>query len=165
MGPGLSRRALAGAAASAALAQLGTTQAAAKDADALADFKAAIRAKYDLKERAFAAGDAATIVARFYSADAISTGDGEGTQVGRDEFLPLYKAVVGLNHVRIVSFATHVNGDAGWDFADFHVTPTDPKQAPFTFKILFLWERRDGEWVCPGDIYFKGSFADHSPVQ
>jgi ketosteroid isomerase-like protein len=46
-----------------------------------------------------------------------------------------------------------VKGDLGWDWADFHVTPEDKSQAPFTFKILFLWERRNGEWICVGDIY------------
>ena len=55
--------------------------------------------------------------------------------------------------MRIVSFHTHVNGNAGWDWADFHVTPADKSAAPFTFKILFLWERVDGEWWCKGDMY------------
>jgi ketosteroid isomerase-like protein len=156
----LTRRGLAGA----TLAGIFAQAAAAGDGDALARFKAAIRAKYDMKERAFAAGDAEAIVNGFYTEDAVSAGDGEGTQVGRAEFLPLYKSVVGFNHIRVVSFATHVNGDAGWDFADFHVTPVDTKQAPFTFKMLFLWERRGGAWVCPGELYFKGSFTDHKPV-
>ena len=57
------------------------------------------------------------------------------------------------NEVRIVSFDTHVNGNAGWDWADFHVTPADAKVAPFTFKILFLWEKVNGEWWCKGDMY------------
>jgi hypothetical protein len=26
-------------------------------------------------------------------------------------------------------------------------------RAPFTFKILFLWERIAGEWWCKGDMY------------
>jgi hypothetical protein len=46
-----------------------------------------------------------------------------------------------------------VNGDAGWDWANFYVTPDDPKEKPFSFKILFLWERIDGEWWCKGDFY------------
>jgi hypothetical protein len=40
----------------------------------LAAFKKAIRSKYDLKERAFAAHDPAPILEHFYTADVISVG-------------------------------------------------------------------------------------------
>jgi len=49
---------------------LASTRGAADDPK-LAAFKQAIRAKYDLKERAYAAHDVETIVTRFYAADAI----------------------------------------------------------------------------------------------
>jgi hypothetical protein len=124
----------------------------------LAAFKAAIRAKYDLKERAFSEHDAETVVNRFYSEDVISTGNDERVQIGRSQLLPLYRKVVQNSTVKVVSFFPFVSGDAGWDWTDFHVTPTD--DAPFTFKILFLWKRIGKEWFCAGDMYFKGSFAD-----
>jgi len=126
----------------------------------LAAFKQAIRARYDLKERAFAAHDAETIVARFYSADVISVGEGEGIFVGRDQIRPLYQEVVKSNKVKIESVHTYVNGNAGWDWADFHVFPTDGKTRPFTFAILFLWSRVDGQWICKGDYFMTGSFKD-----
>ncbi len=127
---------------------------AAADAE-LAAFKQAIRNKYDLKEKAFAEHDAETIVTQFYSEDVISIGEGESLIRGREQLRPLYVEVAEIHpgHVRIESFATRVNGDLGWDWADFHVTPEDQSVAPFTFKILFLWERRNGEWVCVGDIF------------
>lgn len=126
----------------------------------LSAFKQAIRAQYDLKERAFAAHDAETIVTRFYTADVISVGEGEGVYVGRDQIRPLYQDVVKSNRVRIESVHTFVKGDAGWDWADFHVYPTDGKAAPFTFAILFLWTRIDGQWMCKGDFFVKGSVRD-----
>jgi ketosteroid isomerase-like protein len=126
----------------------------------LAAFKQAIRAKYQLKERAFAAHDAETIVTRFYTADVISVGQGEGIYVGRDAIRPLYQEVVKSNHVRVESVYTFVKGDAGWDWADFHVEPLDPKEKPFTFVILFLWTRVDGEWMCKGDFFVTGSLRD-----
>ena len=124
----------------------------------LAAFKQAIRAKYDLKERAFAAHDAETIVTRFYTEDVVSVGEGEGVFVGRDQIRPLYQDVVKNNHVKVESIHTFVKGDAGWDWADFHVYPTDGKTQPFTFAILFLWTRVNGEWMCKGDSFIKGSF-------
>jgi ketosteroid isomerase-like protein len=123
-------------------------------------FKKAIRAKYDLKERAFASHDAETIVTQFYSSDVISVGQGEGVYIGRDQIRPLYREVVKGNKVKVDSVYTFVKGDAGWDWADFHVYPTDGKTAPFTFAILFLWARIDGQWTCKGDFFVTGSLKE-----
>jgi ketosteroid isomerase-like protein len=142
----------------AGLALLGSLAAAGADSPELAAFKQAIRAKYDLKEKAFAAHDAQTIVTRFYAADVVSVGEGEGIFMGREQIRPLYEAVVKDNLVKIESVNTFVSGDAGWDWADFNVTPADPKNPPFTFAILFLWAKVDGEWMCKGDFFVNGSF-------
>lgn len=132
--------------------------AASKDSAQLSAFKKAIRAKYDLKEKAFAAHDAEAIVTKFYSKDAISAGEGEGIFIGRDAILPLYQTVVKDNTVKVESVHTFVDGNAGWDWADFHVYPADPKTKPFTFAILFLWAKVDGQWICKGDFFMTGSF-------
>ena len=124
----------------------------------LAAFRRAIRAKYDLKERAFAAHDANTIVTRFYTQDVISVGEGEGIYIGRDQLRPLYEEVVKTNTVKVDSVHTFVNGPTGWDWADFHVTPSTPGAEPFTFAILFLWTKVGGEWMCKGDFFVNGSF-------
>jgi ketosteroid isomerase-like protein len=126
----------------------------------LTAFKRAIRAKYDLKERAFASHDAETIVTQFYAPDVISVGEGEGIHVGRDQIRPLYQEVVRNNKVKVESVYTFVKGDAGWDWADFHVYPADGKTAPFTFAILFLWARIDGQWMCKGDFFVTGSLKE-----
>jgi len=130
---------------------------AANEGAELAAFKRAIRAKYDLKEKAFAAHDAETIVTKFYSPDVISVGEGEGIYIGRDQIRPLYQDVVKDNRVKIESVYTYVNGDAGWDWADFHVYPADPAKKPFTFAMVFLWARIQGDWVCKGDFFVNGS--------
>lgn len=130
----------------------------ASGADELAAFKAAIQARYDLKARAFANDDPTPILEEFYSADVIST-DAEGnTYIGTAGIRPMYEQVVTGHTVRVESIYPHVNGDVGWDWANFHVTPDDPSEKPFTLKILFLWERIDGEWICKGDIYVPGRF-------
>ncbi len=132
--------------------------AASPDSAELEAFKRAIRARYDLKEKAFAAHDAETIVTRFYAPDVISVGEGEGIYIGRDQIRPLYQEVVKDNRVKVDSVHTYVNGNAGWDWADFHVFPADPNNKPFTFAILFLWAKVDGVWMCKGDFFVNGSF-------
>ena len=97
---------------------------------------------------------------RFYTDDVVSVGEGEGVFIGRDAIRPLYQEVVKNNEVKVESIRTFVKGDAGWDWADFHVYPTDGKAEPFTFAILFLWTRVNGEWMCKGDSFVKGSFKD-----
>lgn len=136
---------------SAAAAKAAATQ----DSPELRAFKKAIRAKYDLKEKAFAAHDAETIVTRFYTADVISVGEGEGIYIGRDQIRPLYQQVVKDSKVKVDSVYTFVSGDGGWDWADFHVVPD--KGEAFTFAILFLWAKVDGEWMCKGDFFVMGS--------
>jgi ketosteroid isomerase-like protein len=124
----------------------------------LAAFKTAIRAKYDMKEQAFRNNDPEPILTRFYTGDVIST-DNEGhTHVGRDALRPLYEEVIAAD-VRIESFSSFVNGDAGWDWVNFHVTlPPEAETDPFTFKMLFLWEKIDGEWWSHGEMYVPGEF-------
>jgi hypothetical protein len=151
----------------AAQSALPTSAAAAKNATSadsaeLAAFKQAIRAKYDLKEQAFANHDAETIVTKFYTPDVISvegTPDG-GIYVGREQIRPLYERVVKDSLVNVDSVHTFVNGDSGWDWADFHVSSPDGKMQPFTFAILFLWTRVNGEWMCKGDYFVMGSFRE-----
>ena len=135
-------------------------QAASADSPELAAFKKAIRAKYDLKEKAFANHDAETIVTQFYAADVISVegGSNGGIYVGRDQIRPLYERVVKDSLVKVDSVYTYVNGNAGWDWTDFHVRFTDGKTKPFTFALLFLWAKENGQWICKGDYFVTGSF-------
>ena len=124
----------------------------------LEEFQKAIREKYDMKEQAFRDNDPEPILTRFYSEDVIST-DPEGhTHMGRESLQPIYEEVI-ASLVRIESFNTFVNGDAGWDWVNFYVTfPPEIDAEPFTFKMLFLWERIDGEWWSHGEMYVLGEF-------
>jgi ketosteroid isomerase-like protein len=136
-------------------------------AEALAAFKAAIRAKYDMKEKAFAAHDPEPIVMRFYAEDAVSVGAGFGIYKGREQLSGLYKEAVQEYGVKVISVKTVLAGNAGWDWADFEVTSVDPSKPGFTLAILFLWERQsDGDWICKGDFFVKGrmSTGELAPV-
>lgn len=129
-------------------------------ASELSAFKAATRALYDLKEKAFAAGDPDPIVSRFYASNATSFGPDGKPYSGEAQFLESYKKVVALYSVKVEPVESYVNGDAGWEWANFRVTPKDPNSAekPFTFVILFLWTRVNGQWVSAGDAYTVGEF-------
>lgn len=124
----------------------------------LAAFRQAIRAKYDMKEQAFRDHDVEPILTRFYLSSAIST-DPEGkTITDRAELRRAYEEVIGA-FVRVESFNSFVKGDAGWDWVNFHVSfPPEAEVEPFTFKMLFLWERIDGEWWSHGEMYVLGEF-------
>lgn len=126
----------------------------------LAAFKSAIKAQYDLKVKAFAEKDANTIVDKFYSRDVISTGEGEEVMVGREAIRPMYEKVVQQSDVEIESVYTRVSGKLGWDWANFKVKPRDPSEKPFTFKIVFLWEKINGKWICTGDMFTVGDMHD-----
>jgi ketosteroid isomerase-like protein len=132
--------------------------ASAADSSELDAFKAAIRAQYDLKEKAFADGDPNPIVEQFYSEDVISVDNEGNTHRGRAELRPVYEEVTKFGNVRIESVNTKVSGNMGWDWANFYVTPKDPAEEPFSFKILFLWEKVDGRWWSAGDMYVIGRF-------
>ncbi len=125
----------------------------------LEEFQRHIRAKYDMKEAAFASNDPQPILTRFYHPDVVSTDPAGTTHVGRDALRPVYAEVIG-GDVRIESYRSFVKGDAGWDWVNFHVTPpAEAGQQPFTFKMLFLWAREDGEWWSHGEMFVLGEFA------
>jgi len=130
----------------------------ATESEELIAFKAAIRAKYDMKEAAFRANDVEPIINRFYS-DRVMSVDGDGNvHRGRAGIRPVYEEVIG-SLVRIESVETLVNGDAGWDWVNFHVSfPPEAELEPFSFMMLFLWERIDGEWWSHGEMYVPGAF-------
>ena len=129
-----------------------------------ADFQAQIRAKYDMKEAAFAANDPEPILTRFYHPDVISTGPDGVTHLGREGLRPVYNEVIGSD-VRIESYRSFVAGDAGWDWVNFHVTPpAEANQASFTFKMIFLWAREKGEWWSHGEMYVAGEFETGDSV-
>lgn len=127
-------------------------------AQELAEFKTAIRAKYDMKEQAFRNNNPEPIVSGFYSERVISTDNNGVTHLGRDGIRPIYEEVIGST-VRIESYNTFVNGNAGWDWVNFHVSlPPGANVDPFSFKMLFLWEKIDGEWWSHGEMYVPGKF-------
>lgn len=125
----------------------------------LAAFKKAIRIKYNLKEQAFRDNDVEPIINHFYSPRVMSVDPEGNTHIGREGIRPVYEEVIG-SLVSIESYQSFVNGDAGWDWVNFHVSfPPGVEADPFSFKMLFLWERIEGEWWSHGEMYVPGAFT------
>lgn len=122
-------------------------------------FKKAIRAKYDMKEQAFANNDPKPILEKFYTNNVLSIGPDGVSHEGTEGIRPVYENpdIIG-GTVYIESYKTEVSGNSGWDWVNFHVHPADPGMAPFTFKMLFLWEKIKGEWMSQGEMYVVGEF-------
>jgi hypothetical protein len=131
---------------------------------ALRAFQKAIRAKYDLKEKAWAAQDSDGLVKGFYSPHAFTAVEGEPKffAMGRAQFLELYKTFVAdTTKIRIESVHTYVNGNMGWDWTNFYaeVKPEKVKDyPPSPVRILFVWEKIGGQWFCAGDVVLLGTF-------
>ena len=127
-------------------------------------FKKAIRAQYDLKERLWAAQDYNALVTGFYSPQAFTAAEGEPEfyAQGTDKFLELYKTYVAdTTKIRIESVHTYVNGNMGWDWTNFYaeVKPEKVKDyPPSQVRILFVWEKINGKWMCAGDVVLLGTF-------
>jgi uncharacterized protein (TIGR02246 family) len=157
----MSRHIIAGILACLIIASSRGADAPAASSPASDSFKQAIRKLYDLKEKAWAAGDAESIVTQFYSADAVSVGEGDPeTMVGRAQFRKAYQQYVkDVPHIRIESVRTYVNGNAGWDWANFYSEPKPDKKSlypPSPIRIVFLWAKEQGHWICKGDIFVNG---------
>ncbi|MDE2371937.1 MAG: DUF4440 domain-containing protein [Burkholderiales bacterium] len=135
-----------------------------RDAAAFAAFKQAIRAQYDLKEKAWAAGDYEGLVKGFYAPTAFTASEGDADEfiIGRARFLEIYKTYVAdVTRVRIESVHTYVHGDMGWDWTNFYADVKPEKQKdypPSPVRILFTWEKIDGRWMCTGDVVLLGRF-------
>lgn len=134
----------------------------APSATELSAFKAATRKLYDMKEKAFAEGKPDPIVNRFYAANAVSVGPEGKPYEGRAAYMANYKKVVSSYKVKVEPMHSYVNGNAGWEWANFRVAPKDPAstEKPFNFVILFLWTKVKGQWISAGDAYVVGEFPN-----
>lgn len=131
----------------------------AEDSTELKEFKAAIRAKYDLMERAHATDNPALIYNQFYAKDARGlAADEPRSYKGYAQLKEMYDDVALRGEIKIESVDTYVNGDAGWDWANMYAEYHDKNIEPFSVMYLYLWAKENGEWMVKGDMYVIGEF-------
>ncbi|MCR8924262.1 hypothetical protein NO559_15900 [Dasania sp. GY-MA-18] len=125
---------------------------------ALQAFKQAIRKKYDLKERAFKENDVMGLVDGFYAKNALLVEEKKVVN-GYEQVVKMYEELVpGAKSVGIQSNYTYLSkeGSVGYDYTTFHVSLVDGNE--FDLKLLFIWEKINGEWFCISDMYIPGKF-------
>lgn len=117
-------------------------------------FTAAINAKYRLHVAAFEAGDPEPILQHFFTADALWEYHGYPRREGREQLRRLFDEVIRSDRVAVQSIRSYVNGDNGWDYADYTVTPRDTTKSAWVFRQIFCWVRIEGEWLVNACIGF-----------
>ncbi len=117
-------------------------------------FRTAIDAKYSLHIKAFENGDPEPILQHFFTEDALWEYAGYPRHIGRAQLRTLFEAVIRVDLVAVRSIQSFVSGDCGWDYADYPVTPRDSSKAPWVFRQMFYWVRRDGDWKVNACIGF-----------
>lgn len=110
-------------------------------------FASALRERYAIHVKAMDAADVESLLS-FFTDDAIWVGSGWPTRAGRSQLRELFTEVAGTATVVCRSLYTYVDGDTGWDFVDYAVTPRDPSVTPWIFRTAFQWVRREGSWLC-----------------
>jgi ketosteroid isomerase-like protein len=117
------------------------------------NFVQALRERYAHHARAMEKGDLDEILT-FFTEDVVWMGSGLPSRNGKAEIRAMFEEVAGTGTVRSESLAAYVNGDSGWNFVDYHVTPNDSAVSPWTFRTSFQWTRSDDQWRCNGVLCF-----------
>jgi uncharacterized protein (TIGR02246 family) len=115
----------------------------------IADFQAAVAAKYALHEQAFADHDAAPIADAFYSDDADWAFQGYAGIKGRDAIRAFYDGVVTQAAVAIEPIDAAVDGDGGWSLCDYHVRvgSEGAGEQAWTYRTVYVWRKTGDDWL------------------
>jgi ketosteroid isomerase-like protein len=117
-------------------------------------FAAALRARYGEHVAALEDGDLERLMI-FFTDDVVWMGAGWPSREGKPELRKLFEDVVGTARVHCRSLYANVDGNSGWNFVDYTVTPHDTAVAPWTFRTSFQWTRSDGTWRCNGVLCYS----------
>ena len=88
---------------------------------------------------------------------------GRSTDLATEFPANMRQYVKDVTAVRIESVRTVVNGNAGWDWTNFYATVRPEKAKdypPPLVRVLFLWSKEKGRWICKGDVFVNGGFKE-----
>lgn len=115
----------------------------------------AIGAQHEVMRRAFEIGDAKPIFDEYYTSDAWVFGDDEATWQGAAQIEELYAGIVGKNLWETKTERLLPFGDGVLEFLIGTLHPTNG-DAPIPYRILFAWEKVNGNWKCATQMYAHG---------
>lgn len=121
----------------------------------LDEFKDILRTKYDLHCKCFDDRDAAPLFEHFFAKDALWAAQDFPELRGEAEMRPFFDEVTSNYTVAVRPLDTYVNGDNGWDFVDYPVTPRNPDEEAWSFRVLFNWARIDGDWKANAIVSYQ----------
>ncbi len=113
-----------------------------------------VQSKCDEHIAAFSAGDAQTLVDRFFTSDALWECSGFPCRTGRAQLMELFEQVVGTSDVEFILKDWRVSGGRGWTFVDYPVRPYARDQQGWTFRCLFNWVLGDDDWLVDSCVGF-----------
>lgn len=122
-----------------------------------AAFKAAIDEQHLLLTEAFERGDAQLVANRVFGRGAWLIGDGESAAIDGPAIGEVFAGFVGKYHWRSESVRYDVSGRIGYDFANAVMRSMQGDEI-LLFKLLFVWEKVDKEWVAAGQMYVTGAY-------
>lgn len=120
-------------------------------------FRVVLREKYDLHCKCFQDRNPEPLFDNFFTKDALWAAQGYPELNGSAEMRPFFEVVTENYLVAIEPVKTFVCGDAGWDFVNYPVMPRDNDEKPWTFRVLFCWIRRDGQWRVNSIVSFQAN--------
>ena len=121
--------------------------------------KQVIKARSDLFEANFAAGDAAALVRDYYVPDAmepvVSAGDGPAL-VGHAPITALFEAFMGaFEKARQVPRFIRADGDLAYEVSNSYLTPKGGGEE-VEYRYVATWRRCDDTWRVDSDFFAPG---------
>ena len=134
----------------------------------LAAFRQAIGLKYAQRCQGVKDRNAQKDVASYYHPDVVAIVARPGqpeVMLGHAGLEALYGGLAAARsfNLTITSVKSYVNGDSGWDIANFTINPEGEPGMDYIageraeFGLLTNWARIDGDWRATSEVSFAGS--------
>jgi len=111
--------------------------------------------KLELHIKAFKDRDYRAIADRFFASDVHWAFEGYPPLHGREAISDFYSQVVTNSAVAIKPVASASTLTTGWTLIDYFVEPHDAAVDPWTYRTIFTWSLRDGEWLVDSAMGIK----------
>lgn len=129
------------------------------------DIAAIVRARSDVFEADFAAGDAARLVANYYVPDMHHGGPrvvmpDSPMLIGRNAIAEMFTGMIaGFSACALRQVEVRRSGDMAWELSEATVTPRDASAEPLAVRYIIAWAKVAGEWRVAVDFFAWGDLG------